>query len=146
MYSRLKFLVWANLRTPTPREISCTCLREISDNECYVVMASVDSPIVPPVSYYIRTNLIISGWRILKTDTGINLIWITQIDLTGCPINFLKSVQQQIPLCTGTVVKYIQENGYPATITVCTSDCTYENLDHSRRSYMAILKVAGQCS
>lgn len=150
MYSRFESLFWAKVKTPwpiSPRDMCSTSLREISDTECYVVMASVEDSTVPLVSGCVRANLIISGWRVLKTATGINLTYITQIDLAGSiPTAFLKSVQQQVPLCAGSVVKYAQNYGFPPTTALCTAEFNSENFDHAKKAYTATLDGSGECS
>ncbi|KAG2202898.1 hypothetical protein INT47_008930 [Mucor saturninus] len=150
MYSRLESLFWAKVKTPwpiSPRDMCSTSLREISEDECYVVMNSVEDAAIPPVSGFVRANLIISGWKVLKTDTGINLTYITQIDLAGSiPTAFLKSVQQQVPLCAGSVVKYAQTYGYPPTTATCTATFKSENFEHAKKTYTASLDGTGECS
>lgn len=150
MYSRLESLFWAKVKTPwpiSPRDMCSTSLREISEDECYVVMNSVEDASIPPVSGCVRANLIISGWKVLKTETGINVTYITQIDLAGSiPTAFLKNVQQQVPLCAGSVVKYAQNYGYPPTTATCTATFKSENFDHAKKTYTASVDGTGECS
>ncbi|CAO3626054.1 unnamed protein product [Mucor fragilis] len=139
MYSRSESLFWSKLRAPWPvypRDIAGTSLREISDNECCVVMASVEDESVPEVSGCVRANLIVSGWRVTKTDYGIHIIYITQIDLAGyIPTSFLKNIEQQVPLCAGAVVNYINEHGFAPTTIDCTARFKTENFEHDTKEY-----------
>lgn len=150
MYSRLESLFWAKVKTPwpiSPRDMCSTSLRDISEDECYVVMTSVEDPSIPVVSGCVRANLIISGWKIVKTDTGVDLTYITQIDLAGSiPTAFLKSVQQQVPLCAGSVAKYAKAYGYPPTTVKCTAEFKSENFDHAKKFYTASLEGTGECA
>lgn len=107
-------------------------------------MASVEDAAVPPVSGNVRANLIISGWKITKTDTGIDLIYITQVDLAGSiPTAFVKNVQQQVPLCAGLVVKYAEDFGYPPTSNTCTAEFKSEDFEHAEKTYVATLDGTG---
>ncbi|KAI9269621.1 hypothetical protein EDC94DRAFT_599423 [Helicostylum pulchrum] len=147
MYSRLESLFWVKVKTPWPisaRDMCATSLRQITEDECYVVMASVEDAAVPPVSGNVRANLIISGWKITKTDTGIDLIYITQVDLAGSiPTAFVKNVQQQVPLCAGLVVKYAEDFGYPPTSNTCTAEFKSEDFEHAEKTYVATLDGTG---
>lgn len=149
MYSKVESLFWSKLKTPwpiSPRDMAAVSLREISENECYVVMSSVEDASIPAVSGCVRANLIISGWKITKTDAGIHITYITQVDLAGSiPTAFLKSVQQQVPLCAGSVVKYIQNYGFAPTTTECTADFKSETFDHAKREYVCTLDGSGEC-
>lgn len=149
MFSKYESLFWCKLKTPWPvsaRDMSATSLRDISEDECYVVMTSVEDDNVPAVSGCVRANLIISGWKVTKTDAGIALTYITQIDLAGSiPASFLKTVQQQVPLCAGLVVKYIQDHGYPPTTNDCTALFKSEIFDHAKKEYASNLDGEGEC-
>lgn len=139
MYSRTEALFWSKLKAPWPvypRDIAGTSLREISDKECCVVMASVHDDSIPEVSGCVRANLIVSGWKITKTDTGIHIIYITQIDLAGyIPTAFLKHVEQQVPLCAGAVAEYIKQYGFAPTTIECTAQFKTENFEHDTKEY-----------
>ncbi|KAI8638892.1 hypothetical protein BD408DRAFT_446399 [Parasitella parasitica] len=139
MYSRGESLFWSKLKAPWPvypRDIAGTSLREASDTECCVVMTSVEDESVPEVSGCVRAKLIVSGWRITKTDTGIHITYITQIDLAGyIPTSFLKGIEQQVPLCAGAVVNYIGEYGFAPTTLECTARFKTENFEHDTKEY-----------
>ncbi|KAI8968201.1 hypothetical protein BDF20DRAFT_894958 [Mycotypha africana] len=146
----LEALFWSKIKTPwpiSPRDISATSLRDTSnENECYVVMTSVEDEQIPPVSGSVRANLMISGWKIIKTETGIAISYITQVDLAGSiPTTFLKGVQQQVPLCAGAVVNYIQENGFPPITSGCTGIFKSENFNHEERKQIVNLDGTGEC-
>jgi hypothetical protein len=149
MFNRHESLFWCKLKTPwpiSPRDMSATILREISQDECYIVMTSVVDDKIPAVSGCVRANLIISGWKIIKTDAGVAITYITQVDLAGSiPTAFLKSVQQQVPLCAGLVVKYIKDHGYAPTDTDCTAEFKAESFDHAKKEYSCNLEGEGEC-
>ncbi|CEP16869.1 hypothetical protein [Parasitella parasitica] len=142
-------LFWCKIKTPwpvSPRDMAATSLREISDNECYVVMTSVEDESIPVVSRCVRATLMISGWKITKTDTGIHVTYITQVDLAGSiPTAFLKNVQQQVPLCAGSVVRYVKEFGFAPTAIECTAEFRSEAFDHAKREYICNLDGSGEC-
>lgn len=150
MYGSFESLFWCKIKTPwpiSPRDMAATSLREISDDECYVVMTSVEDDEVPLISGNVRAQLYISGWKIVKTDVGVAITYITQVDLAGSiPAAFVKSIQQQVPLCAGEVVKYAQDYGYPPTTSVCTAVFKSDNWDHSKREYTVNLEGEGEGS
>jgi hypothetical protein len=142
VYSKHESLFWGKVKTPwpiSPRDMSATSLKEFSQDECYYVMISVEDEAVPLVSGCVRSHLYISGWKIIKTDAGISLTYITQVDLAGSiPTAFVKSVQQQVPLCAGLVVQYAKDYGYPPTTAVEGSAVfKSENFDHAKREYVS---------
>ncbi|KAI9472316.1 MAG: hypothetical protein EXX96DRAFT_583616 [Benjaminiella poitrasii] len=149
MYNKYESLFWSKVKTPwpiSPRDMSATSLRVMSADECYVVMTSVEDEAIPEVSGCVRANLILSGWKIVKKETGVALTYITQIDLAGSiPTAFLKSIQQQVPLCAGSVVRYITQYGFPPITSECTAEFKRESFDHGDREYSANLDGAGEC-
>jgi hypothetical protein len=150
MYATYESLFWGKIKTPwpiSPRDMSATALREVGDDECYVVMTSVQDDSIPPISGNVRANLIISGWKIAQTDAGIDVTYITQVDLAGSiPAYFLKNVQQQVPLCAGLVLKYAKDHGYPPVTTNCTAIFKSEDFNHAKREYTSHLDGEGECS
>ncbi|KAI8064263.1 uncharacterized protein B0P05DRAFT_554754 [Gilbertella persicaria] len=150
MYGRYEALFWVKLKAPwpvSPRDMAATSYREISEDECYIVMTSVQDVLIPPVSGCVRANLMISGWKIVKTEVGVAITYITQVDLAGSiPSSFLKSIQQQVPLCAGSVVKYIQEHGYAPTSVECSAEFKSESFEHAKKEYAASLDGVGNCS
>ncbi|CAO3624072.1 unnamed protein product [Mucor hiemalis] len=85
MYSAYESLFWCKVKTPWPisaRDMSATSLREISEDECYVVMTSVEDESVPLVSGNVRANLFIPGWKlsnkmsVLPLLTLLKSIWL----------------------------------------------------------------------
>ncbi|KAI7901622.1 uncharacterized protein BX663DRAFT_543971 [Cokeromyces recurvatus] len=149
MYNKYESLFWSKVKTPwpiSPRDMSATSLREMSDDECYVVMTSVEDEAIPPVSNCVRSNLLISGWKIIKTEAGIAITYITQIDLAGSiPTAFMKNVQQQVALCAGTVVQYITKYGFPPLTKECSAEFKREEFEHAEREYSANLDGSGEC-
>ncbi|KAG2202899.1 hypothetical protein INT47_008931 [Mucor saturninus] len=141
-HSRFESLFVADLNTEPRRHLSCVCVREIKKDVCYTAMSSVEDPRIP-MGDSVRADLLVSGWRIQKTETGLDVSYITKIDLKGCVLDELR---QQVPLCVGKAVEYAEKNGYPPTLTVCTAQCKYENFFSGRNSYMAILEGPGHCS
>ncbi|ORE18874.1 Bet v1-like protein [Rhizopus microsporus] len=148
LYSRYESLFWTKLKTPwpiSPRDIAGTSLRETSENGGYIVLTSVTDPQIPENSGVVRANLILSGWKVEKTSTGISIVYITQIDLAGSiPTSFLKTVQQQVPLCAGKVVKYIKDFGYPPICLDATVTFKKESFDHGKREYTVELDGEGE--
>lgn len=120
-------------------------MRETSENGGYIVLTSVTDSQIPENSGVVRANLILSGWKVEKTSTGISIVYITQIDLAGSiPTSFLKTVQQQVPLCAGKVVKYIKDFGYPPLCLDATATFKKESFDHGKREYTAELDGEGE--
>lgn len=142
MYSVKEALFWSKVKTPwpiSPRDLSAATLREFADEDSnYTVMTSVQDPKVPEVSGCVRSNLYISGWKIYKTDAGVAVTYITQVDLAGSiPSSFLKGIQRQVPLCAGSVLKYLEDYGFPPTVEELTADVKSEHFDHSTKEYIA---------
>lgn len=114
-----------------------------SEDLAYSVITSVKEASLPDVSGCVRSNLFISGWKVQKTDEGIAISYITQIDLAGSiPTAFLKSTQQQIPLCAGMVSKFVKENGFPPFQTECSAQVLDEAFVFAKREYST--KLDGQ--
>lgn len=64
---------------------------------------------IPDTPSGVHANLIISGWRITKTEKGIHITYITQIDLAGSiPNAWLKYLEIIVRQCVGTVIKYLE--------------------------------------
>ncbi|KAI9025783.1 hypothetical protein CLU79DRAFT_743048 [Phycomyces nitens] len=147
-FSPFESLFWVKLKAPwpiSPRDFSACCLRDMSDDECNLVIASVEDPLIPHVSGCVRGNLIVSGWKIYKVPEGVGLIYITQVDLAGSiPSSFLKTVQIQVPLCAGKVVEYIKSYGFPPILLDGTSGFQGEHFDHAKRSLVAHVEGQGE--
>ncbi|KAI9488733.1 hypothetical protein BDB00DRAFT_771944 [Zychaea mexicana] len=142
MFTHLESIFWVKLKAPwpvSPRDFTGVALRDFDDDECYVSMSSVEDPAVPPVSGCVRGNLIISGWKVFKTDGGIGITYITQVDMAGSiPSSFLKSIQLQVPLCAGKVANYVSSYGFPpATLTADNVTYKKESFDHAKREFVA---------
>ncbi|KAI7895331.1 uncharacterized protein EV154DRAFT_457862 [Mucor mucedo] len=141
VYSPNEILFWSKVKTPwpiSPRDMVGVSLRENpSDDIAYSVMSSVKDASLPDVSGCVRSHLFISGWKLQKTDAGVAISYITQIDLAGSiPAAFLKSTQQQIPLCAGSVAKFIKENGFPPIQQNCTAQLVNETFDYGKREHV----------
>lgn len=139
-------MFWGKVKTPwpiSPRDMSATLLREFGDNESYIVMVSVEDERIPEISGNVRANLMISGWRMYKTDTGVGVTYVTQIDLAGSiPTSFLKSIQIQVPLCAGKVVRYIEQYGFPPYTVGGDIPFQSEEFDNDKKEYT--VKLDGQ--
>ncbi|KAI8990137.1 hypothetical protein BDB01DRAFT_780138 [Pilobolus umbonatus] len=139
MVDKHEALSWVKLRIPWPltaRDMCAVSLRDVSADECYVVMTSVEDERVPHKSGCVRANLFISGWKVQKVEEGIKLSYITQVDFAGSiPTSFVNSVNQQVPLCAGLVVKYIQERGFAPITWDCTAQFKSENFDSKTKEY-----------
>lgn len=115
-----------------------------SEDISYSVMSSVKDASIPEVSGCVRSHLFISGWKVQKIDAGIAISYVTQIDLAGSiPTAFLKSTQQQIPLCAGLVAKFIKENGFPPIQHECTAQLVGEGFEYGKREYTTHLDGNG---
>jgi len=98
----------------SPRDMSTTILRDISDDAAYSSLLSVEDAVIPEVDGNVRATLPISGWKFVPSKDGIVLTHIAQIGATGSiPKSLLASVQQQIPMATSKVINYMQKYGYP---------------------------------
>lgn len=148
MFTPFESLFWVKLKAPwpvSPRDFTGISLRDLDDDVCYVSMSSVEDPAVPPVSGCVRGNLIISGWKIYKTDGGIGITYITQVDMAGSiPSSFLKSIHLQVPLCAGKVADYVTSYGCPPYTIEATATYTRETFDHSKRELTIELAGEGQ--
>jgi hypothetical protein len=148
IYSRYESVFWGKVKTPwpiSPRDMSATLLREFNDDESYIVMVSVEDDRIPEVSGNVRANLMISGWRMYKTETGVGVTYVTQIDLAGSiPTSFLKSIQIQVPLCAGKVVQYAQDYGFPPYTVGGDIPFESEEFNNDKKEYT--VKLDGQGS
>jgi hypothetical protein len=122
--------------TYSPRDISGTAIRDIGDDAVYVSMTSVEDADIPEVYGNVRANLYVSGWKAAPVEEGIAVTYITQIDIAGSiPTSFLATIQQQIPLCAGKVIDYVQTYGYPPHIIDTTAATGLEHFVHDEKEY-----------
>ncbi|KAI7877166.1 Bet v1-like protein [Lichtheimia hyalospora FSU 10163] len=142
MFTHLESLFWVKLKAPwpvSPRDFVGIALRDFDEDVCYVSMSSVEDPVAPPVSGCVRGTLLISGWKVYKTEGGIGITYITQVDMAGSiPSSFLKNIQLQVPLCAGKVVDYARSYGFPP-VTVEAANVVYksEDFNHAKREFTA---------
>lgn len=116
---------------------------EKTTDSTYVAVQSVKDASIPEVSGCVRANLLMSGWKITKTNAGIAISYVTQIDLAGSiPTSLLKAINMQVPLCAGTVTKYLQSHGFPPLQTECTATMVSETFDHAKKEY--VIQWTGQ--
>ncbi|KAI8051784.1 hypothetical protein BDF21DRAFT_392049 [Thamnidium elegans] len=132
-------LFWSKVKTPwpvSPRDMAAISYTEKTSDSVYIAVQSVKDASIPEVSGCVRANLLMSGWKITKTNAGIAVSYITQIDLAGSiPTSLLKSSHQQIPLCAGTVTKYLKDHGFPPIQKECTATIVSESFDHAKKEY-----------
>ncbi|KAI9303078.1 hypothetical protein BJ944DRAFT_166078 [Cunninghamella echinulata] len=151
MFTKLESLFWVRLNTPWPisnRDFVGCNLRDYNDDVCYISMASVEDPSVGPVSGCVRGNLICSGWKLKQVEEGIQITYVTQVDLAGSiPSSFLRNVQLQVPLCAGKVAEYVSNYGYPPIVgDITTLTFGKEVFDHSKRTLTTELSGQGDAS
>lgn len=151
MYSHWESLFWSKIKAPwpvSPRDFVGIALRDFDDDECYVSMSSIVDDAVPPVSGCVRGNLMISGWKIKKTENGLALTYITQVDLAGSiPSSFLKSINLQVPLCARKVAEYAKNYGSPPSVLTCNLVYKKETFDHASRRFQAEVEgQGGECT
>ncbi|SAL99302.1 hypothetical protein [Absidia glauca] len=110
-------------------------------------MASVDDSSVGAVSGCVRGNLICSGWKLQKVADGIQITYVTQVDLAGSiPSSFLRSVQLQVPLCAGKVAEYISSYGPPPITGDLSCVFKKELFDHGKREHTVHLDGQGDAA
>lgn len=149
IYDSSDILFWAKVKTPwpvSPRDMCCIVSRVHEPSTNYFVMASVQDDQVPEISGNVRAHLLISGWKVQETDTGIQVTYITQIDLKGSiPGAFLKNIQIQVPLCAGNVVEYAEKYGYPPFV-IQSNHVRFasEDFDHDKKTYTSSLQGVGE--
>ncbi|KAI8141051.1 hypothetical protein BJV82DRAFT_620648 [Fennellomyces sp. T-0311] len=139
LYTRYETLFWCKLKAPwpvSPRDISGTSIRDFSDDVVYLSMTSVEDGLNPPDPTCVRANLIVSGWKFYKTEGGIGITYVTQIDLAGyIPYWLLKSIQTSVPLCAGKLADYVKEYGFPPNTRVCTGKFLGESVETESAEY-----------
>jgi hypothetical protein len=129
----------------SPRDISGTAIRDIGDDAVYVSMTSVEDADIPEVYGNVRATLYVSGWKVVPVEEGLAVTYITQIDIAGSiPSSFLASIQQQIPLCCGKVIEYVQTYGYPPNILECTAAASHEHFTHDTKEYIVEVQKGEQ--
>ncbi|ORY98725.1 hypothetical protein BCR43DRAFT_436317 [Syncephalastrum racemosum] len=142
-FTPVESLFWCRLKTPWPisnRDVSGVCLRDLEDDVCYISMSSVEDAKIPAKSGCVRANLMVSGWKFAKVESGVAITYITQVDLAGSiPISFVKNVQQQVPLCAGTLAECAQTYGFPPYTVPGTANVKMEHFDMSKRTYTVTL-------
>lgn len=146
VFTCFESLFWVKLKAPwpiSPRDFAGVALRDMDRELCYVSMSSVEDAAIPPVSGCVRGNLIVSGWKLGKVPEGVSITYITRVDLAGSiPSSFLKTVQQQIPLCAGKVAEYVQSYGFPPAIVHTTATYSPESFDHGKREFSVTVDKA----
>lgn len=119
-------------------------VREISNAESFVAMISVVDDATSNDVYSVRVHLILSGWRIIQTETGIRIIYITQIDLNGhLPDAWLHYTAWYLAKCSSKVATFIEQHGYPPTIVECTANPRSEDFNHATKEYCCTLDGSG---
>lgn len=104
-------------------------------------MSSVEDESVPPTSGCVRGKLLVSGWKLYKTEDGVGIIYVTQVDLCGSiPASLLKSINLQIPLCAGTLADYVQKYGFPPYVVSSTAQHKAVSFDHGKRQFTTRLE------
>lgn len=125
----------------SPRDMSTTILRDISDDAAYSSLLSVEDAVIPEVDGNVRATLPISGWKFVPSKDGIVLTHVAQIGATGSiPKSLLASVQQQIPMATSKVINYMQKHGYPPYIIDTTATTGTEQFIHDDKKYTVEIK------
>lgn len=125
----------------SPRDISATVLRDISDNAACSSLLSVEDSAIPKADGNVRATLPISGWYFLSSKDGIVLTQVAQIGATeSIPKSLLASVQQQIPMATPKVVRYMQKYGYPPYIIDTTAVTGMEQFIQDHKKYAVEIK------
>ncbi|KAI8343726.1 hypothetical protein BC941DRAFT_343159 [Chlamydoabsidia padenii] len=149
-FTRYEYLFWVRLSTPWPisnRDFVGCILRDMSADLCYLSMASVEDNSVGAVSGCVRGNLICSGWKFEKVSEGVQITYVTQVDLAGSiPSSFLRSVQLQVPLCAGKVADYINSYGPPPVTGELSCEFKKELWDHGKRQHTVHLDGQGDAS
>ncbi|KAI7865096.1 hypothetical protein BDF14DRAFT_1828663 [Spinellus fusiger] len=147
-FSSTESLTWVKLKAPwpvSPRDFSVATIRDIGEDECNVVISSVEDSMTPPVSGCVRGNLIISGWRLYRVPEGVAITYITQVDLAGSiPSALLKAIQIQVPLCAGKVIDYINSYGFPPINESATAKFKSESFDHLKRTLVSEFEGQGE--
>ncbi|CAO3585296.1 unnamed protein product [Absidia cylindrospora] len=119
----------------------------MSQDLCYISMASVEDDSVGAVSGCVRGNLICSGWKLEKVEAGVQITYVTQVDLAGSiPSSFLRNVQLQVPLCAGKVAEYISSYGPPPVSGDMTCGFVKEIFDHKKREHTVQLDGQGDAA
>ncbi|KAI9283620.1 hypothetical protein BC943DRAFT_294869 [Umbelopsis sp. AD052] len=144
VYTFRELLLWTKVKAPwpmSPRDTCTTIIRDISDDAAYSSLVSVEDAAVPEVNGNVRATLPLSGWKTANCPEGIVLINVSQIGNPGrVPKSLIASVQQQIPMATLKVIKYIQAHGYPPYIIDTTATTGLENFIHSDKKYTIEIK------
>jgi hypothetical protein len=105
-------------------------------------MTSVEDADIPEIYGNVRATLYVSGWKASPVPEGVAITYITQIDIAGSiPSSFLASIQQQIPLCAGKVVEYIETHGYCPYLLECSAVYEEEHFNHDEKEYVLNLKA-----
>ncbi|KAI8097452.1 uncharacterized protein BX664DRAFT_378237 [Halteromyces radiatus] len=150
MFTQWESFFWVRLNTPWPisnRDFVGCNLRDMSRDLCYISMASVQDDTVGAVSGCVRGNLICSGWKLQKVDEGIQITYVTQVDLAGSiPSSFLRNVQLQVPLCAGKVADYISNYGFPPVTGELSCTFVKESFDHAKREHTVQLDGQGDAT
>ncbi|GAA5801378.1 hypothetical protein EDC94DRAFT_609047 [Helicostylum pulchrum] len=133
-------LLWFKVKTPwpvSPRDMAAISYTEKTADSVYIAVQSVKDASIPEVSGCVRASLLMSGWKIIKTNAGVAISYVTQIDLAGSiPASLLKSSNLQIPLCAGTMTKYLKDHGFPPLKKECTATVVSETFDHAKKEYV----------
>ncbi|CAO3596108.1 unnamed protein product [Absidia cylindrospora] len=150
-FTKWECLFWVRVNTPWPisnRDFVGCNLRDFSqDGVCYTSMASVDDDSIGAVSGCVRGDLICSGWKLEKVAEGVQITYVTQVDLAGSiPSSFLRNVQLQVPLCAGKVAEYVSNYGAPPVIGDISCIYKNENFDHAIREHVVELDGEGNAT
>ncbi|KAF9919512.1 hypothetical protein FBU30_010923 [Linnemannia zychae] len=122
--SILSYVRFKGFWPASPKDMAVLNTTFITKDAIHYFATSVDDTnqyptIPPPVSPFVRSELVVSGWYLQTVKPkSVRIVYITQAAPTGwmVPGTVLGAMATEMPLCVAEIIKYLETYGSPPTL------------------------------
>ncbi|KAF9134198.1 hypothetical protein BGW39_007812 [Mortierella sp. 14UC] len=122
--SILSYVRFKGFWPASPKDMAVLNTTFITKDAIHYFATSVDDTnqypaIPPPVSPFVRSELVVSGWYLQTIKPkNVRIVYIAQAAPTGwvVPGTALGAMATEMPLCVAEIVKYLETYGSPPTL------------------------------
>ncbi|KAG0305340.1 hypothetical protein BGZ98_004274 [Dissophora globulifera] len=142
--STLSYLRLKGFWPTSPKDMAVLNTTFVTKNAIHYFATSVDDtnlyPLIPPpVSPFVRSDLVVSGWY-LETikPQSVRVVYIAQAAPTGwmVPGTALGAMTTEMPLCVAEIIKYLEVHGSPPTlVSIRRGRALGVDYSHSKASF-----------
>ncbi|KAF8936888.1 hypothetical protein BGZ58_003572 [Dissophora ornata] len=142
--SILSYLRLKGFWPTSPKDMAILNTTFVTKNAIHYFATSVDDvnlypTIPPPVSPFVRSELVVSGWY-LETikPQSVRIVYIAQAAPTGwmVPGTALGAMTTEMPLCVAEIIKYLETHGSPPTlVSIRRGRALGVDYSHSKSSF-----------